>query len=128
MGIEALSRGAEHALFVDSAPAAVRTIRENLRRTRLEGRGSVRRVDALRALRAEPGQFDLVIVDPPYALAQPLVDQVLHEVAGHGVAASDGRVVLTRPAKSSMPVIPVNWALERRFSYGDAVVLVFRIP
>jgi 16S rRNA (guanine966-N2)-methyltransferase len=128
MGIEALSRGAAGALFVESAPAAVKTILENLRRTRLARRGTVRRVEALRALRHEPGQFDLVLVDPPYRVPGEILGALLGEVAGQGVAAPGARVVLTRSTRSYMPVIPVNWRLERRLTYGEAVVLVFRTP
>jgi 16S rRNA (guanine966-N2)-methyltransferase len=128
MGIEALSRGAATALIVDSAPAAVRTIRENLRRTRLTRRATVRRMDALRQIRQKPGQFDLVLVDPPYRTARPVLEAILAEVAGQGVVAPGGRVVLTRASRSYMPVIPVNWQLERRLSYGEAVVLVYHTP
>lgn len=126
MGIEALSRGAAGALFVDSAPAAVRAVGENLRRTGLGERGAVRRMEALRTIRQKPGQFDLVLLDPPYRTAGPVLDQILGEIAGQGVAAPGARIVLTRSSRSYMPVIPVNWELERRLSYGEAVVLVFR--
>src|SRR6266508_4649558 len=54
-GIEALSRGAAKAVFVDSAPTAARVIKENLRRARLAARGAVRRQDAARALRSGLG-------------------------------------------------------------------------
>ena len=69
-GIEALSRGAARAVFVDRDTAAVRTIRANLERTGLGDRADVRPGDALAYLRADApaaGPFDLVIVDPPYA-------------------------------------------------------------
>jgi 16S rRNA (guanine966-N2)-methyltransferase len=128
MGIEALSRGAGSAMFVDSAPAAVRTIRENLRRTRLVRPATVRRMDALRQIRQKPAQFDLVLLDPPYRTPRPVLEAVLAEVAGQGVVAPGGRVVLTRSTRSYMPVIPVNWQIERRLSYGEAVVLVYRTP
>jgi 16S rRNA (guanine966-N2)-methyltransferase len=128
MGIEALSRGAASALFVESAPAASKTIRENLRRTGLAGRATTRRMDALRALRHELGQFDLVLMDPPYRIPGRVLDALLSEVAGQGVVAPGALVVLTRSTRSYMPVIPVNWQLERRLSYGEAVVLVFRTP
>lgn len=128
MGIEALSRGARTALFVESAPAAARTIRENLRRTRLEKAGIVRRVEVRRALGQEPGEFDLVLLDPPYRLPGPILDAVLAEIAGQGVAAAGARVAVTRPKQDYMPVIPVNWQLERRLPYGDMVVLVFHVP
>ena len=128
MGIEALSRGASSVVFVDSAPAAAKTIRENLRRTRLAKKGTVRRLDALRAIRQKPGQFDLILIDPPYRLPERLLTDLLSEVAGQGVAAPGSRAVLTRSRRSYMPVVPVDWQLERRLSYGDAVVLVFRTP
>lgn len=128
IGIEALSRGAQSASFVDSAPGAVKTINENLRRTKLVRRGRARRVDALRAVRERPGPFDLVVVDPPYRLEQPYLEALLSEIAGQGVVSPGGRVILSRSTRTSMPVIPVNWQLERRLSYGDSIVFTFRIP
>jgi 16S rRNA (guanine966-N2)-methyltransferase len=125
MGIEALSRGAATAMFVDTAPGAVRTIRENLRRTRLARQATVRRMDSLRQIRQKLGQFDLILLDPPYRTPRPLLEALLDELAGQGVIAPGGRVVLTRSSRSYMPVIPVNWALERRLSYGEAVVFVY---
>ncbi|MDP8955867.1 MAG: 16S rRNA (guanine(966)-N(2))-methyltransferase RsmD [Actinomycetota bacterium] len=128
MGIEALSRGATSAVFVDSAPAAVKTIAENLRRTRLSGKGEVRRQDAVRALRQKLGQFDLVLADPPYRLASRDVDALVTELASSGAVAPQGRVVLTRRRASYMPVIPVDWHLAKQLNYGDALVLVFQAP
>src|SRR6266540_7332738 len=60
LGIEALSRGAGSALFLDSAPQAVSAIEQNLQRTKLGEHASVRRQDVLRALRQGIGSFDLV--------------------------------------------------------------------
>jgi 16S rRNA (guanine966-N2)-methyltransferase len=128
MGIEALSRGAAEALFVDSSPAAVRVIGENLRRTRLASKGSVRRMDVRRALRAKPGRFELALLDPPYRLPAAELDEVLAELAGQGVVAGGGRVVLTREKGSYTPVIPLHWLELKRLSYGDSVVLVFQTP
>jgi 16S rRNA (guanine966-N2)-methyltransferase len=128
MGIEALSRGAARALFLDSAPAATKTIVENLRRTRLLARGEVRRLDVLRALRQDPGQFDLVLADPPYKLAKGDVDALISGLRDSGAVAAGGRVVLTRQRESYMPVIPVDWHLTKQLTYGDALVLVFRAP
>ncbi len=128
LGVEALSRGAESALFVDSASGAARTIRTNLAHARLEGRGRVRRQDVRRALRSKPGQFDLILADPPYEMSQTDLEETLRLVADQGVAAPDARVVLTRSVRSYTPVIPLNWLVERRLSYGDTVVLVFAVP
>src|SRR5918995_5518501 len=68
MGIEALSRGAASATFVESDRAACRTIQDNLKKLRLTG-ARVRCEDALRALAADAAsgrKYDLVLVDPPY--------------------------------------------------------------
>jgi 16S rRNA (guanine966-N2)-methyltransferase len=128
IGIEALSRGAASVLFVDSAPPAVKAITENLRRTKLGRSGRIRRMDALRAVRERPGPFELVILDPPYRLEQPYLEGLLDEIAGQGVVVPGGRVVLSRSTRTYMPVIPVHWQLERRLSYGDTIVFVFRRP
>jgi 16S rRNA (guanine966-N2)-methyltransferase len=127
LGIEALSRGAGSALFVDSAPGAAQTIRTNLAHARLQGQGRVRRQDIRRALRDKPGQFDLILADPPYEISPADLDQTLRLVAEEGVAAPGARVVLTRSVRSYTPVIPLNWLVERRLSYGDTVVLVFAV-
>ena len=124
-GIEALSRGASRALFVDSAPAAVKTIRENLRRTKLQARAEVRRQDATKLPGSKSGAFDLLLLDPPYRMEQAKLDTLLGEIAGQGLAAPGGRVVLTRSSRSYIPVIPVDWRAERRLAYGDAAVLIY---
>jgi 16S rRNA (guanine966-N2)-methyltransferase len=126
VGIEALSRGAARVVFVDSSLDAVRAIRENLDRTKFSKRAGVIRRDAARALRSDLGRFDLVFLDPPYALEGPSLDAILADVAAQQVVSPGGLVVLTREIKSSMPVIPLDWGSDRRLSYGDAAVLVYR--
>lgn len=66
LGIEALSRGAESCLFVDSSGACCATIEANLKKTRLGG-GKTRQVEVAAYLRVARGPFDLVFADPPYA-------------------------------------------------------------
>lgn len=66
VGIEALSRGADYALFIDSTKAAILTIQENLAHTKLEERADVLRTDAFAYLRqAEPDAFEYIYVAPP---------------------------------------------------------------
>ncbi len=126
VGIEALSRGADRAVYVDSSTAAIRAIRDNLERTKLAERARVVRAEASRALRSGLGRFDLVILDPPYAMQGSALESLLAEIAGRTVVTAGGLVVLTREIKSSIPVIPVDWGSDRRLSYGDAAVLVYR--
>ncbi len=98
IGIEALSRGAGRAVFVDSSPDAVRAIRENLERTKLTERAGVVRQDVARALRSDLGQFDLVLLDPPYALEGPALDAVLADLASS--ASSSPAAWSSSPGKS----------------------------
>jgi 16S rRNA (guanine966-N2)-methyltransferase len=126
IGLEALSRGAASAVFVDSAPAAGKTITENLRRTKFSKRGAVRRQDVLRAVRAGLARYDVVFLDPPYRLPISELEAILEAIPQ--VTSPGATVVLSRSTTTSMPVIPVNWQLTRRLTYGDSVVLVFTVP
>lgn len=69
IGIEALSRGAKKAVFVDNSREAVKCIRENLRHTKLESQAEVIPMDVLRAvnrIEVSGQQFDIIFMDPPY--------------------------------------------------------------
>lgn len=69
IGIEALSRGAEHTVFMDMGDEPIRCIRENLRNTKLETKAEVMKIDVisgLRQLNQRGAQFDIIFLDPPY--------------------------------------------------------------
>jgi 16S rRNA (guanine966-N2)-methyltransferase len=129
LGIEALSRGAERAAFVERSRPAQATIRQNLDRTALAERAAVIASPAAGFLTRDDksaGPFDLVVADPPYEAAPAEVDALLAELASGWLPEHGWTVVLTRPARSSMPVIPVHWHVARRLEYGDTLVLVYR--
>lgn len=129
MGIEALSRGASHAVFVDRAPRVVATIRQNLDRTRLADRARVVRSEVGRFLEGpevREGAFDLVLLDPPYDLGGAEVAATFGRLARSGALAEGAAVVLTRASRSSNDVVPVNWPVAKRLRYGDSVVTLFR--
>jgi 16S rRNA (guanine966-N2)-methyltransferase len=120
LGIEALSRGAAAATFVDSAPAAIRVVKANLQA--LSADAEVRRADARRFLdsaSAAARQYDLVFLDPPYRLAASLGDALsaaLPAVLAPGaavVAESDRRT----PLGLALPILD-----ERR--YGDTLIRI----
>jgi 16S rRNA (guanine966-N2)-methyltransferase len=128
LGIEALSRGADHAIFVDRSPAATQAIKANLDLTRMTERADVITRSVPRFVISDDkseGPFDLVLIDAPYAGGQDELDAVLAALAD-GWLAPGWTVALTRGIRSSMPVIPVDWRLSRRLEYGDSLVLVFR--
>lgn len=112
LGIEALSRGAATATFVDSSPAAIETIAANLAATGLSDRGVVVRADVLRWLTDATASFDLAFADPPYAfddwraIANHLQADIL-------VAESDRE-----------PDLGDGWEVLRAKRYGTTVVVI----
>jgi 16S rRNA (guanine966-N2)-methyltransferase len=129
LGIEALSRGAEHATFVERAPQALAALRENLARAKVLDRSRVVAADAGAFLSAHDkrgGSFGLVLADPPYAYTAPDLDELLVLLGRAWLDPAGWTVALTRGKQSSTPVIPVNWAPARRLAYGDALVTLYR--
>jgi 16S rRNA (guanine966-N2)-methyltransferase len=122
LGIEALSRGAASAAFVDSDAAAVNAIRDNLERTRAEG-GRVVRSDAIAFLRnaARHGeQWDLVFCDPPYRLAARLGEPLSRML--EPVLAPGARVVCE---SSHRQPLDLDLPLEKERRYGDTRIAVY---
>ena len=132
LGIEALSRGAAAATFVERAPEAIDAIHDNLQRTGMSERATVLRRDALRFLdRASRGpdepdeRYDLVLADPPYDESPETVDALVRGMSGL-LSGSRAAAVLTRPARGYTAVVPVNLQVARRLRYGDSLILVYR--
>jgi 16S rRNA (guanine966-N2)-methyltransferase len=129
MAIEALSRGAAHAVLVERDRSAARAIRDNLVRTRVASSAEVvvsRVASFLDGAGASAAPFDLVLVDPPYATPVPELEAMLAALGSGRVLGPDWRVVLTRPKAASTLVIPVHWLVARRLSYGDTRALIFQ--
>ena len=125
MGLEALSRGARRAVFVERDRDACRVISQNLERLRLTA-GVVVRGDALGVLREERAlgrTYDLVLVDTPYddwpRYAEPLGELV------PAVLAEDG-VAVVETSTSVEPELPLDLVTTRR--YGSARITVYRTP
>ena len=128
-GIEALSRGAAGAVFVDRAAAAVETVRENLRRTHFEDVGTVIKAEVARWVAEGPagqGPFDLVFYDPPYATENASVGSTLVALDPGWLAPEGWTVVVTRGHKSPLPAVPVHWAVRRQLRYGDSLLIQYR--
>ena len=122
MGLEALSRGAASAVFVERDRDACRVIQRNLEKLRLTG-ADVRCQDALAALRDERARgrrFDLVLADAPYEEWERLeipVGELLRDVL-----AEDGLAVV-ETAAGTEPALPLDLVTTRR--YGSARITVF---
>jgi 16S rRNA (guanine966-N2)-methyltransferase len=122
MGLEALSRGAAGATFVESDRAACRTISQNLEKLGFTG-ARVVCGEAVWTLRQESHAYDLVLVDPPYELWAELQPRLADHLAR--VLAPDG-LVLVETGSRTEPSLPLALRTSRR--YGSARLTVFEHP
>ena len=126
-GIEALSRGAAHATFVEKDPAAARVIESNLRRTGLAHRATVVRADALAwardPAREDEPPWDAVLVDPPYAETATLVATLIAVAA---LLRPDGRAVAKHFWRDAPPARAGLLASERERRFGETALTFYR--
>ena len=119
MGLEALSRGADRAVFVESERAACLAIERNLEKLRLTG-ARVVCDDVLRFVATERQQYDLVLVDPPYDVVESLQMRLSRYLPS--VLAQDGLLVFETSARHE-PDLPLAKRTSRR--YGSARLTLF---
>ena len=117
LGLEALSRGASEAVFVEQVPAAARVLQEQLVRLGGESKGRVFEMGAARYLRTPARAFDIAFLDPPFgtnALAEyvPMLD------AGNWIAPG-GLVYLENERNAGIPALPAHWELLKSKSAGE---------
>lgn len=119
LGLEALSRGARSVVFVESADAALRALRDNVELVGLGGSIVASDVDAF--LGAATDVFDLAFVDPPYEVPLPSVEHLLGLLADR--LAGGAAVVLHRRAGSGDPSPPPGMSITGRRRYGTAEII-----
>lgn len=125
LGLEALSRGAAEAVFVDRDRAAGQAIQANIDALRFGDRAVLRLRPVATLLAAGPQgpPFDLALLDPPYDTPASEVDSVLRLLVEEGWLAPDATVVAERSAGSSPLAWPAGWGSTWERCYGDTLVL-----
>jgi len=127
MGIEAISRGASHALLVERDRAAAKILRRNVGDLELSAQTTVWQLDARRAvarLAADHEQFDLLLLDPPYAETES-TNKIIESLVAGGVAAPGALLVLEHAAGQETPAAPGLGKPHAR-RWGDTEVLFYR--
>lgn len=124
LGIEALSRGAMSAVFVDARKEACLLIKENLRRTNLAGQGTVVQSDYLSYLSRGTGPFDLVLLDPPYA--EVFLENALKRISEIDILDNGGIIVTERPLGKELPGDFPSLERSRDYKYGKTLITIFR--
>ena len=121
VGLEALSRGAEHVLLVESGTRAGRVVRENIEAIGLAGAEVVTdRVERLLARGPGGGRYDIVFADPPYALADREVSAMLAALHDRDWLAPGALVIVERATRSGPVSWPAGFEPDRARRYGEA--------
>ena len=124
LGIEALSRGAKSAVFVDAWDKACALIKENLRRTKMEQSSRVVRSDYLSYLRSCKEQFDIILLDPPYA--EVFLETALKCITEIDILRTGGIIVCERPMEKDLPWDFPNFTRSKDYKYGKTIITLYR--
>ncbi len=124
MGIEALSRGAAEAVFVDARREAAALVRENLRRTRLSDRAQVVQADFRDYLSRCARQFDLIFLDPPYA--GQFLENAMRTISEIDILSAGGIIICERPIEKPHPGTFPGLSAGRDYRYGKTLIARYR--
>ena len=124
LGIEALSRGADHCTFVDMRKEAAALIRENLRLAGLSERSRVVQGDALSFLSSCGEKFDVILLDPPYHTE--LLEKSVKRITEFDILREHGIMICESAAERELPVLPPPYERGREYRYGKIRLTVCR--
>ena len=124
LGIEALSRGASNAVFVDSRREACQLIRSNLKKTHLEDQATVVQSDYMEYLNRCREQFDLILLDPPYA--EVFLENAIKRITEIDILQSGGIIVAERPLSKELPWEFEGFSRSRDYKYGKIILTLYR--
>ena len=121
IGIEALSRGAKEAVFVDNNKVSIGCIKKNLEITKLADRAEVLMLDyrsAFNKLRMDGKSFDIIFMDPPYKMG--LEEDAVCEIERCGILKRDGRIIIEAAAATAFDFIEkTGFEIVREKKYGS---------
>ncbi len=124
LGIEALSRGAKSAVFVDAADSACKLVKENLKRANFYDRGTVVRSDYLNFLKNTTQNFDIVLLDPPYA--EKFLENSLKLISEIDILQSGAIIVAERPIEKTLDLSFSGYNRSRDYKYGKTILTIYR--
>lgn len=124
LGIEAISRGAKSAVFVDARDDACRLIKENLKRTGMESDATVIRCDYQQYLNRCKEKFDIIILDPPYA--ENFLENALNTITEIDILQSGGIIIAERPLGKDLPYAFSGFTRSKDYKYGQVLLTLYR--
>ncbi len=122
MGIEALSRGAKSAFFIDNSKKSIETVKKNLKTTKLETNAKVFSMDYMSFLAVNEEEFDIAFLDPPYRTGtlQKALELVVDTMKDTGI------IIAENPLDEEILSNYGNFVLDRQYRYGKIKVSTFR--
>ncbi|MEX2116040.1 MAG: 16S rRNA (guanine(966)-N(2))-methyltransferase RsmD [Bacteroidota bacterium] len=123
LGLEALSRGASHVTFIEKARSSLEALEKNIRKLGCEDRSTMHQADVFWFLRNAHQPYDLVFVDPPYALEA--IGTLPTAIAGSGVLRKGSYVVMEHSRDSDVPVPEDSFEVLRK-QFGQTVLLILK--
>ena len=124
LGIEAMSRGAQSAVFVDASDAACKLIRENLKRTKLEQFSTVIRSEYDVYLKKCREKYDIILLDPPYI--EVFLENSLKLITEIDILQTNGIIVTERPLEKELPWNFPGFSRSRDYKYGKTLLTIYR--
>ena len=124
LGIEALSRGAVSAVFVDAREDSCKLIKENLKRTKLDSCAKVLRSDYMDYLNRCRDKFQIIFLDPPYA--EVFLENALKRITEIDIVESNGIIVTERPVGKELPWEQDGYTRSRDYKYGNTILTIYR--
>jgi 16S rRNA (guanine(966)-N(2))-methyltransferase RsmD len=124
LGIEALSRGAKHAVFVDQRKDSVCLVKENLKRSHMEEIGQVFQTNYESYLSSCNAKFDIIFLDPPYA--EVFLENSLKMITEIDILQSNGIIVTERPVDKELLFEKSGWIRSKDYKYGNTILTMFR--
>ena len=124
LGIEALSREASFAVFVDEREDACKLIRENLKRTKFEDKAKVLRSDYMAYLRRCSEKFDIIFLDPPYA--EEFLENSLKMITEIDILQTGGIIVTERPVGKELLCDFPGFVRSKDYKYGHTILAMYR--
>jgi len=124
MGIEALSRASQHAVFVEQSRKALSVIQKNLSDTRLTDRSEVLHTDAFSYLGRANTKFDIIFLDPPYN--KGMLSAAIDIIYENSLLADGGIIVAETELGGEIPD-DSGFSLIKQAKYGKTVVLIFSV-
>lgn len=124
LGIEALSRGAAECIFADVSKAAAALIRDNLDHCKVTEKIGIRTGDYRRVLSLLEGQFDIILLDPPYR--KGLLEDAVERICENGLLAEDGVLVCEHGKDVDLPDEWFGLKREKERRYGISKLSIYR--